>query len=792
MQVRTSIRKLVEFVCRSGSIDSRFTGTDRALLGGKIHRRIQKMSGRNYRREKTLSLKIDFEGIEYELYGRADGIINDGEKLTIDEIKTVSVPLEDIDEDYSRAHWAQGCIYRYIICAQSHSRQSYVQLTYYNIDTDEIKRHVKLFSFNQLEEILFHTLREYKKWAQMSRRWQEKRNMSMKNIAFPFSSYRPGQRELAVACYKVIRDRQRLFACAPTGIGKTASTLFPALKATGENMIDKVFCLTAKNSNANAVSDTLEYIKNANSEFYLRYINITAKDKMCFLDERKCDPLSCPYANGYYDRVREKLFDIVTQSDCFTAEKIRDIAGKFVLCPYELSLDISEWCDLVICDYNYLFDPTVRLARFFEGKKSDYVFLVDEAHNLPDRAREMYSARLDKRSFYDVKKKLGKRDKKLNKSLNDVNRFFLSVRQQLEKRPDRHIISDSFPREITGVLKGFLARASAYFDRHKSETADDDMLKLYFDAKFFDRIIQLYDDSYRTVLSLYRDNIHIKLYCADPSANISRRFDSGRAAVCFSATLEPLEYYRRLIGGKGEMIRVPSPFPRENLGLFIADKISAKYADRARSMPQVCDMIHTMTSAKTGNYIAYFPSYEYMSAAFSFYRSIYQKENCICQQKDMDEKRRGEFLAEFDKKNQDGLLAFCVMGGIYGEGIDLAGESLIGCAVVSVGLAQINVYTDILRDYHNRSGEDGFSYAYQYPGMNKVMQAAGRVIRSETDRGVVLLIDSRFNTPRYRKNMPPHWRHATAVKNTAELESYLTQFWNNGRKRQIPSEIYDK
>lgn len=778
MQIKTGIKKMVEFILRSGSIDSRFTGTDRALIGARLHRKIQKSYGQNYQREKSLRIKIDFEDIQYDLYGRADGIISDEDGIMIDEIKTVSIPLAEMDENFNKAHWAQGCFYRYIMCVQSSLEKARVQLTYCNIDTEDIKRIVKLYNFTELQEVVFSVLKEYRKWAVFASNWKEKRTELLKNTVFPFSRYRKGQRQLAVSCYKVMRDGRRLFACAPTGTGKTMSTVFPALKAMGEEITDKVFYLTAKNSNGQAALDALNILSGEETP-PVKTIAITAKDKMCFLEKRKCDPVSCPYAKGYFDRISGELFQILQDNSIFTADFIMETAREKMLCPYELSLDISEWCDFIICDYNYLFDPTVRLIRFFENKKSDYVFLVDEAHNLPDRARQMYSSQLDKKSFFEVKKRLGKSDKLLSGSLNEINKFFLRQRHRFDGTDSNFICDKEIPAGITKRLNLFLQRAAEYFDRHKNEETDENLLQIYFDAKFFMRVTEMYNDKYVSLIIKNSDNIILKLYCTDPSDNVSRRMDCGKSAVMFSATLQPLDYYRNLLGAKGEMIQVPSPFPQENMGLFIADKISTKYADRQSSLPRVCEMIHEMVSAKSGNYIAYFPSYEYMISAVEEYGRKYPYDNVITQNKDMSAEDRQAFLDNFSAES-GGLLAFCVMGGIYGEGIDLTGEKLIGCAIVGVGLARPSVEQDIIKDYHNRHSQDGYAFAYQYPGMNKVMQAAGRVIRTDSDRGVVLLIDQRFSTVRYLKNMPPHWSHRQKVADCRRLKDKLKIFWNIG------------
>lgn len=448
MHIKIAIKRLVEFVLRQGSIDSRFTSSDRALLGSRIHRKLQKEAGKDYQSEQFLTMDICEADILYTVHGRADGIIRQQDSDTIDEIKTVSTPIELIDENYNKAHWAQGCFYGYIVCKNENLSHINIQLTYYNIDTDEIKRITKEFTVQQLEDVVYSVLKEYRKWAQMSYEWKEARDSSLKQLQFPFSQYRHGQRQLAVAVYKSIREKDRLFACAPTGIGKTMSTVFPSLKAMGEDLTDKVFYFTAKTVTAVAANDAIGIIYDKMPDIALKTLTVTAKDKVCFLEKRKCDPISCPYAKNYFDKVNGVLYNSLQQNNVFSRELIEKIAKDHSLCPYELSLDISEWCDVIICDYNYLFDPQAKLQRFFENRKGEYTFLIDEAHNLPDRVREMYSCQIDKKSYFEAKKSLDKKEKKLIKSLNGINNMFIDYRHKFDNLEENRFVLQELPSDI--------------------------------------------------------------------------------------------------------------------------------------------------------------------------------------------------------------------------------------------------------------------------------------------------------------------------------------------------------
>ena len=775
MEKRISVRDLVEFILRRGNIDSRFTGVNRAEEGAKVHRHLQKKGGENYKTEVFLSITEDCGDVTVKVEGRADGVITDGDAITIDEIKTTLTPLDNIGEDYNFLHWAQAMCYGYIYCRKNELDSINIRLTYYEMDSGEIKRFVKPFSLDELSVFFADLLEKYSVWVRFERNWKELSAKSFRELEFPFVAYRPGQRKLAGAVYKTVQASASLFAVAPTGTGKTISTLFPSVKAMGEGLAEKVFYLTAKTVTGRAAVDAV--LKMAEHGMRAKTVSLTAKDKICFLDTRMCDPEHCKYANGHFDRVNDALFDLLNSRDAITADVITEFAEKHTVCPFELALDVSTHCDIIICDYNYLFDPQVYLKRFFTDG-GDYIFLVDESHNLVDRAREMYSARLNKSGFLDARKKIAKSYRKLRKILSDINSLLLEKRRELEDFRYNLKVQQERYSKFCDMVDIFIIEFAKWLGENRQP--EDGLLEFYFNALAFRKMDELYDERYVTVIeTVHGSDLSVKLFCVDPSALLRARVQMGRAAVFFSATLSPLEYFMSVLGGDedSKALILESPFPHEKLCLIAADAISTKYRDRAASLADISEMIFETVSRKSGNYICYFPSYAYMEDVYALFSETHPEIDTKKQLRAMPEAERTEFLSVFQAGGTDTLLGFCVMGGIFSEGIDLEGDRLIGTIIVGVGLPQINTELDIVRDYYGRSGYD---FAYLFPGMNKVLQAAGRVIRSETDIGVVLLLDDRFGTHRYKSLFPSHWRHCISAAAKEDVVTALDGFW--GRK----------
>ena len=788
--IHLPIRQLVEFLLRTGSIDSRFTGFDRANEGARIHRKLQKAAGEGYAAEVFLTAEREVEGITFTLEGRADGIFTDEDGTTvIDEIKTTAIPTEEMHEDMNPCHWAQGMVYGAIYARQNALERLDVRLTYYQIDTDEITRYTRHFTAAELDAFLLDLLRQYAPWAQRQLSWASARAASLAALKFPFPEYRPGQRALAGEIYRACaagkterKGGTRLFCQAPTGIGKTMSALFPALKAIGEDKGEKLFYLTARNTTQAAAEDALQRLHASAPGLALRSVTLTAKEKACLCKDAEghpaCLPESCPYANGYYERIQPALAVLLDGTAPFDRASLAEAARQFTVCPFELGLDLSEWCDVVIGDYNYLFDPVVRLHRFFDAA-GDWLFLIDEAHNLPDRARAMYSASFAKSSLTEAKRALGRGKSALKTALTRADKAFLERRKQLTEQGGTAFEKD-LPAELLKPLHSLQAPLQDWLEQHPDDAAHAQLLELYFAVQDITRAAERYDSHFVTQLSAHGSELLLQLLCLDPSAFVDASLACGRAAALFSATLTPPGYYRSVLGcPDARAVALQSPFPPEHLGLYCLPGISTRYKDREASVPAVSDALAALTQGRVGNYLAFFPSYAYLRRVLEDFTARYPEISTLVQESGLDDAARAEFLEQFAPNPGKTLLGFGVMGGIFGEGVDLVGDRLIGCAIVGVGLPQVNPRQEILRQYYDEQSGTGFDYAYRYPGMNKVLQAAGRVIRTAEDKGVVLLLDDRFARSEYTRLFPPHWAHLRYLNSTAQLSEALRDFWAN-------------
>ena len=769
--VKIGIRTLVEFVLRSGDIDSSFFDKNRMLEGADIHRKIQSAKSENYQSEYYLKIKIPHENTVFVLDGRADGVeIFDG-KVIIDEIKSTATELDYIDENHNILHWAQAKCYGYIYCEQNDLDRIFVQLTYVYTETMETKVFIKEFTKSELKLFVEDLIAKYSVWSGLKKDHAEKRTKSLCELKFPFGSFRAGQRKMAASVYNTICKGKKLYATAPTGVGKTVSTLFPSLKAMGEGKCDKIFYLTAKELTRAVPEDCVKMMQKQGAA--IKSVTITAKGKICFLDEPNCNPIDCKFAKGHFDRINDATLDLLQNEDFINKSVIVEYAEKYSVCPYELSLDISGWVDVVICDYNYLFDPHAKMKRYFYDQvQNPFVYLVDEAHNLVDRSREMYSAEIGKPIFLDAKKLFEKKSA-IYKQSNAINKYFIELKKELVD--SKFKVDEDEPSELIKLVVRWIDLCEKWLKNNRGHDKYKIVLDWYFDILAFLRIGELYGEEYCTTIKISGNNVFVKLFCLNPSRLLEECFATGIASVIFSATLTPLRYYFEVMGGCDDdfMISVDSPFDRENLCLISANHISTKYANREKSYNAIAEIIHVTVSRKKGNYLVYFPSYIYMNTVYEMFDEKYPDINTVVQKGGMSKAQQQDFVDSFSEDNSETLVGFSVLGGVFSEGIDLEGDKLYGTIVVGVGLPQVNVYQDVIKSYFDKTQGDGFSYAYIYPGFNKVMQAAGRVIRTETDKGIVLLIDERFAYRNYQKLFPKHWHHVKYISSKDELEKYL-------------------
>ncbi|HPT78609.1 MAG TPA: ATP-dependent DNA helicase [Candidatus Atribacteria bacterium] len=777
--VRISVRNLVEFLLKSGDIRPMGIRSSESMLqGARLHRRLQRAAGEDYSPEVRLAWDVEFDDFTLAVEGIADGIIAGDTGVIIDEIKSTTLPLDLIDDDFSLLHWAQAKCYAWMYCAREGLKEVTVRLTYINAETDEIRQLTRLFSGDELKDFFYGLAGQYEKWASLAVSSKARRDESIRALAFPFASYRRGQRALAAEVYRAIRDKRPLFAQAPTGTGKTMSVLYPAVKAMGEGMGEKLFYLTAKTVTRQAAEQAAGIM--AEKGLFIRSLTLTAKDKICLCDRVECEPEVCEYARGHYDRVNEAIYDILTKETLITRDILLEYAIRHRVCPFEYGLDISLWADLVICDYNYVFDPRAYLRRFFEYG-GDYTLLIDEAHNLVDRAREMYSAMLSKKAFMEHRHVLKTAVPDAYKEFSRINKWFIGLRKSIEEK--YQTVTIDLPTELLGYVDRFTRALQEHLAKNKSFLPDPGLIDLFFDCLAFLAVGNSFDERYVAYATRINDEVELKLFCLDPSYLINKACCKGRTAVFFSATLQPLDYYREMLGGSREdrAVCLPSPFPRENLCVMAAGSISTRYKDRGSGYEKVARYIKNAVSQMRGNYLVFFPSFEYMENVYFIYRALWPGDYCIVQGRQMDEAERERFLGSFETDPGETMTAFAVMGGIFSEGIDLKGDRLSGAIIVGVGLPRLSPENDLIARYFSETNGMGFEYAYMYPGMNRVLQAAGRVIRTEEDRGFVLLLDDRFLHRRYLDLFPAEWNGFSRVDSPEAVAKVLSDFFHGHR-----------
>ncbi len=795
VEIRISVRGLVEFLMRAGDIDNRrkVSAEDAMAEGSRIHRMIQRRMGSDYHAEVPMKYRQDYEEYTFLIEGRADGVI-EGKTATIDEIKGTYRDLAKM-KGPEPVHLAQAKCYAYIY-AHDHGRDEMnVRMTYCNLDTEEIRYFEYAYSVAELTEWFTGLVADYKRWSDEETAWKKKRQESIHRMRFPFD-YREGQKELVTHVYHTICHKKKLFIEAPTGVGKTISTVFPAIKAIGEEKADRIFYLTAKTITRTVADNTFELLRGDGLKF--KTVVLTARDKICFMEESECNPEYCPYAKGHYDRINEAIFDLMTSMECYSREAIEEYAQKHRVCPFEMALDMSLFSDGIICDYNYVFDPHVYLRRFFgEGsQKGQYLFLVDEAHNLLERGREMYSAVLYKEDFLELKRTIKAYDTRMEKLLEKCNRELLLLKRECE---DWCIVDhiDPFVQALVRLSAGM----DDYLEDHDDSPVRRAVLDFYFEVNHFQQIYELLDEKYVMYTEFDEEGrFFLKLFNVDPSRNLKECLNRAASSILFSATLLPIQYYKRLLGGEETDYEVyaKSTFDPEKKALFLAEDVTSKYTRRSeQEFYNIASYIHHIVRMRHGNYMVFFPSHLFLQKVYEIYLDYFAEEDqaeCLVQEDYMSEEMREAFLKRFEGNEEcaiseviqmdieieedSSLVGFCVLGGIFSEGIDLKNDRLIGVMVVGTGLPQVCTEREILKEYFNEGGEDGFDYAYRYPGMNKVLQAAGRVIRTAQDVGLIALLDERFLQRSYQRLFPREWERFEVVSTTT-VAARVEKFWND-------------
>ena len=794
--VELTVEELCALCLTGGSIDNRALGRrfhERAKDHTRIYERAHLTFGMRYYDRVELSHTAKVDGLYITVTGYADGVLCRDDGYAIDEIRT-GVPDKITSIDEEKYHQTRLSVYAFMLAAAKKADRLELRQVFFDLEDGEMEILDGVREIGSLRELYTSMLSKILWRAQILRDRACVRIPSAANALFPYKTLRDSQSEMIKECYRDIKHGSRLFCQAPTGIGKTVSTLFPSVKCIGEGVADKIFYLTSKQSIRREAFSAMTKLNGVGVG--LRTCIISSRESMCKNAAAKlrggrlssnCNPAMCPYAEGYYERASYALAEIIASGDAYDAKRISEVAERFCVCPYELSLDLSELCDVIICDYNYVFSPTVYLKRYFDGEREEkYVFLVDEAHNLPDRAREMFSSRLSKRDFESLLEMLEK-DSPLNAAcLSVINEFdrLAKLCEDTSYSQDGirsgYSISRQLPDSLTETLLSFSKKCDGWLKKNPDHSAVFYAEELSFKIFEYGKIAERYDRGYITFITREGNDVSLLLYCLDPASELSCALDRACASILFSATLTPTDYFADILGGGKKTVSVSfrSPFPSENLCVAVVDKISTRFEDREKSLKKISSCIAATVSQRSGNYMVFFPSYGYMAEVRKIFEAKYPKVRIIEQTKGMTVAQKEEFISAF-KDDGKTRIAFCVLGGSFSEGIDLPGDRLIGVICVGVGLPGISNENNIIRDHYEEKNGCGYDYAYTYPGMNSILQAVGRVIRTETDRGIAVLIDDRYSEPKYRNLFPSEWKNAKFAGNAQSLAEIARIFWKS-------------
>ena len=772
--IHISVRDLVERYVRSGDLTSGVFIPDRATAAIALHQRIQHSRPEVYEPEVVISHTCVSGPWTIRISGRIDGIYRYTDRLVLEEIKTtIRTPKESGDEENPH-HWAQLKLYAYMM-SMKHDLESvdtcltYAQLHSYT--TWEIQR---TFSRTDLEAFFEPLILRLVQRTESIQHFQNLRDQSIASLRFPFDECRRGQQRMMEEVYQAIVDKDQLLVQAPTGIGKTMAVILPSLKTLSKGKIDRMFYLTARSTGKQVAEEAFDIL--IGQGLRLRTITLTAKEKICFDAGAECNRDACDFAKGYHDRIDEAIAR-ACETDCLTRDVIEKTARQYMVCPFELSLELSELADCIICDYNYVFDPQANLRRFFSRPREAYLFLVDEAHNLVDRSREMFSAEIRKQAFLDLRRQVKKALPHVYQALGKINTRMLKF---MKVSPDKEkaYAETELPEDLWLALNDFIKVCEKWLSLNRDAPFRENLLELYFVVNRFLKVTELFDDSYAVCCERFAKDFRVRLFCIDPSGSLSSVLEKGRATIFFSATLTPTEYFQKTFGcgDASSGLILASPFPQENFCVMVSP-VSTLFRNRRNTKEMVAGQIQSLVSQKTGNYLIFFPSYTYMTMVVDSFQTLFPEYETLVQTPRLSEVDREGFLKKFSRHNAATLVGFAVMGGVFGEGIDLVGDRLTGAAVVGVGMPPPNLERELINQYFSEQYNAGFEFAYIYPGFNKVLQASGRVIRSESDRGAVLLIDRRFGSRNYQSMFPDDW-NPKDVRNPDDISQVLGEFWD--------------
>jgi DNA excision repair protein ERCC-2 len=775
-EISISVKDIVELLYGSGNITSTKNLLQRAQEGTDIHKYWQNQYSETDKKEVVCQIKYEQEDLTLSIQGRIDGVLIRENEVIIEEIKSTHMDFDQLELETTPSHFAQAKIYAYIYAVTNNLKRINVLLTYIQVNDLKVKQFNKSFTIKQLETYYLKTVEKYIKWEDKIRLHEETRQKSIIGLEFPFPEYRLNQREMMAYIYRNILNQGKLYLEAPTGIGKTIASLFAGLKAINKPR-QKIFYNTAKNDGKKVVIDTIKLLEEKG--LVTKSIEITAKDSMCFLDKRDCDPEVCKYAKGYYSRIFKTIDDVYSNETLLTKELVKHYAKKHTVCPFELSLDLSNYADIIICDYNYVFDPMAHLIRYFEDDQYNPILLCDEAHNLVDRSRKMYSSSLTESMF--IKALEISRYVKPDPSyeINQVLEVFSAAKITLLEVD--FVQKEEVNPNLLLYLRKLAVKLDKIFSDDKIKFERQELQDFYFEVSRFLKINEFYNNDFVYVIERYEEDIIISINCLNASEFINQTIDNHcEAANFFSATLTPMFYYKSLITSNlGEDISLISDFSQNNLLLLAIDDISTRYKDRDYSIDKIVQATKALVNGKKGNYIIFFPSYAYLNKLEGILLDEIENVNFISQKRNMFSHERDDMMNLFKDESDVSQVFLFVMGGIFGESIDLIGDQLSGVLIVGVGLPAIAPFNNILKSHYDLTFDNGFDYAYTYPGLNKVIQAVGRVIRTKTDRGVALLLDDRFTTRKYLRLYPKFWSHLSVCNDMVELGKMIKDFWRD-------------
>ena len=790
--IKRSVHDIVDLLLRKGHLDTRIFNQASMNEGTRLHSLYQSEQGGNYQAEVSLSEQFDCGDFVIAVSGQADGIFQkeDGTYF-IEEIKTTVDDLSNFAKDHNEWHLGQAMFYAYMFAKRMKLEKVGVLLTYMKQSNYRIRKQIeKEYTFSELSDYINYLILKYTQFLKKVERMKDERDESCKDLIFPYQAYRNGQKEMIDFVAKAAQDEQKIFIQAPTGIGKTISVLYPLLSRFGNHQADRIYYLTSKNAIKQVAIDTMKLFHNQGVK--AKSIAFTSKENICFNDKKgHCNPEECPFAQYYYDKIFELLLDSLEYHDYFDRAVIEKIAYENTVCPFQLQLDLSAYCDTLVLDYSYIFDYRDRLALEQSNiKETKSYLLIDECHNLPDRVRDMYSLTLVKESIekgiaFCIYKEFNPLKSALKKAIKD----FESINIEEENVNKEGIMVTS---ELPFDLVSHLTSAADSFKsllRNKTNLITDEMLEFFYLINSFVLLSEIVDQRPEQFLLYYhieKDEItSLRIANLDSRELIQDGTSLFRSTTFFTATLSPKEYYIDLLGGnpndEEKILFLDSPFPKENRRVFIDSQISLRYKDRDQTLFSVYSLVKTAVSQKVGNYFIFCPSFEYLTRLYSFFEQEGHPEiDLIVQTRMMSENERQAFLERFQNENEKTTVGLLVLGGVFSEGIDLVGDRLIGAIIISAGLPQVNFERDQIKAYYDNEDADsrkGFHYAYTYPGINRTLQAAGRVIRTENDRGFILYIDSRFRQTPYRTIINELYPDKIEIISPSQLRMQLRQFW---------------